>query len=166
MDLYTIPPYLGFPIRMVNLDHDSSARVSRKDQKMPLYRPTFAATVNDQGNSTFFPLLPTEIRQLIYAELWRSDDTGLSRQHITWKNNCWTRVPCITDPLAEDVRYTNFMNADPGSVERSTWLHRLMTEWTVHWACEEAYFNRLTVPKSSFPTALLTCKRMQVERTP
>ncbi|KAK4444882.1 hypothetical protein QBC34DRAFT_169734 [Podospora aff. communis PSN243] len=167
MDSYTVPPpYVMFPFTMANREHDSSSWVSREDQRMAPWYPTFAAAVNGQGDSPFFSLLPAEIRQLIYAELWRSDDSGLSRQHITWKNNSWTRVPCITDPLAEDVRYANFMNADPGSDERSTWLHRLMTEWTIHWECEEAYLNRIAAPKSSYPGALLSCKRMYLECMP
>jgi hypothetical protein len=125
-------------------------------------RTVFAATADSQIDSPFFTLLPPEIRQLIYVEFWRNDGPGSLRQHITWKKGCLTRVPCVTDPLAKDVRYTEFNNSDPGSDERSAWLCRLLTSWALHWACEEAHLARTTVPKSSFLPVLLSCKRMQV----
>jgi hypothetical protein len=122
----------------------------------------FAATANGQINSPFFTLLPPEIRQLIYIEFWRNDRPGSLRQHITWKNGLVIRVPCITDPLAKDVRYTRLKNSVLGSDERSVWSHRLSTKWALHWTCEEAHLARTTAPKSSFLPVLLSCKRMQV----
>lgn len=125
-------------------------------------RAALAMTADAQIDSPFFTLLPAEIRQLIYIEFWRNDGVGSLRQHITEREGRLTRVPCITDPLATDLRYTKFNNSDPGSDERSVWLHRLTTNWTLHWACEEAHLSRHAAPRSSFLPVLLSCKRMQV----
>ncbi|KAK0643383.1 hypothetical protein B0T16DRAFT_333823 [Cercophora newfieldiana] len=124
-------------------------------------RDAFAATANSQIDSPFFARLPPEIRELIYIEFWRNDGVGSLRQHILWRDGRPTRVPCVTDPLAKDIRFTKFNNADPGSYERSAWHHRLTTSWSLHWACEEAHLARVDIPKSSFLPVLLSCKRMQ-----
>ncbi|KAK5657825.1 hypothetical protein OQA88_2898 [Cercophora sp. LCS_1] len=144
----------------------------------------FHASAHAQEHSLFFTLLPAEIRDLIYIEFWRaSSRTGTLRQHVfrrpdleqtpgAPRSSHWAHAPCVTNPAGDDVRYTGFRNANPGSLERASWLQRLKTEWCLHWACEEADFAMLaesgdSVPQRSlFMPVLTTCKRMYIEALP
>jgi hypothetical protein len=117
---------------------------------MASQKPTtgyFHKTADPQLSSPFFALLPAEIRNLIYIEFCHISSP---RQHIvtaeiqqgpesspTHSTLIWTHVPCITDPRAQDTRFSEFSAAEPGSSERALWPKRLKSEWCTHWACEE-----------------------------
>ncbi|KAK1752318.1 hypothetical protein QBC47DRAFT_390262 [Echria macrotheca] len=151
------------------------------------------ATADAQAQSPFFSLLPAELRQLIYIETWRDPaGDGTLRQHITRRrpiesgndtnssrSSGLAHAACITDPAALDLRYFKFQRADPGSLEKAAWLQRLKTDWSLHWACEEALIDRTAVARelsardarkqkhaTPFLPVLTTCKRMYLEALP
>ncbi|KAK4159839.1 hypothetical protein QBC43DRAFT_221082 [Cladorrhinum sp. PSN259] len=132
------------------------------------------STASSQSKSPFFTVLPREIRDLIYLELWNSSSR---RQHITTQKITWHHVPCRTDPAAEDVRFDSFRQSRSGSLEEAVWLIRLRSEWCLHWACEESTPQWMTTPRAAletwgtaspagFMSSLLVCKQMYLECLP
>ncbi|KAK4188276.1 hypothetical protein QBC35DRAFT_382906 [Podospora australis] len=110
-----------------------------------------------QSLSPFFTRLPSEVRQLIYREVWRTTSTrqhiGTDRiAHVSHPDNIlstetfWHHVPCRTDPTAPDTRFEEFSQASQGSVAEAVWATRLKSEWCLHWACEESQIWWLANP--------------------
>ncbi|KAK4099707.1 hypothetical protein N658DRAFT_487500 [Parathielavia hyrcaniae] len=149
---------------------------------------TFTQSADPQLSSPFFTVLPAEIRNLIYGEFWKLCST---RQHIVLKQEGdpelgqsvrkWSHVPCITDPEAEDTRFTRFLACDAASPERTLWGIRLKSEWCLHWQCGEQMRQAPVIPddvvdqdaSSSQPSLetghlnlLTVCKRMYLESLP
>lgn len=125
------------------------------------FRTSIASTASPQLTSPLFSLLPREIRDLIYLELWK---TSSLRQHITAervhistypappaqaKEISWHHVPCRTDPTADDVRFDSFRRSRNGSPEEAVWLVRLRSEWCLHWVCEESTAQWMKTPKAA-----------------
>ncbi|KAK4210496.1 hypothetical protein QBC37DRAFT_390448 [Rhypophila decipiens] len=101
-----------------------------------------------QLQSHFVTMLPREIRDLIYLELWR--DTGV-RQHILWHNDedrtksHFCRFPCNTDftfhdPLQADIEAERTRQGISlgQDLRHRTYTWRLQSPWQSHWACGEA----------------------------
>ncbi|KAM7212728.1 hypothetical protein V8F06_011871 [Rhypophila decipiens] len=101
-----------------------------------------------QLQSRFVTMLPREICDLIYLELWR--DTGL-RQHILWHNDedrtksHFCRFPCNTDftfhdPLQADIEAERTRQGISlgQDLRHRTYTWRLQSPWQSHWACGEA----------------------------
>ncbi|KAK4228557.1 hypothetical protein QBC38DRAFT_150927 [Podospora fimiseda] len=127
---------------------------------------SLASTAYSQHKSLFFSLLPREVRDLIYLELW---NTSSLRQHVTTdkthisayptpppessesqaKEISWRHVPCQTNPTAEDVRFDSFRDSRSGSREEAVWLIRLRSEWCLHWACEESTPQWTNTPRAA-----------------
>ncbi|SPO03136.1 uncharacterized protein DNG_05818 [Cephalotrichum gorgonifer] len=108
-------------------------------------------SINPQLQSAFITRLPTEVRDAIYLELWRSN--GL-RQHILWhglwQDNHLCSWPCTTkyevdDRLQRDIEeLRRRMNVPLGErmrksqdPETATYVRRLQSPWINHWACGE-----------------------------
>lgn len=111
----------------------------------------FRRTADPQLSSSFFTLLPAEVRNLIYLEFWKLSSTRLHvhADEIELPQAFqpgvdpepprlrWSHTRCITNPRARDVRFDQFCRAKPGSPEESIWTARLKSEWCLHWDCEE-----------------------------
>lgn len=111
----------------------------------PVDRSSFGYSADPQLSSSFFTLLPAEVRNLIYLEFLKLCST---RQHIVRFQNpegpdaggpaeVWLHVPCCADPRAPDVRFDEFAISKPGSPERDLWGKRLKSDWCWHWPCRE-----------------------------
>ncbi|OIW28268.1 hypothetical protein CONLIGDRAFT_632525 [Coniochaeta ligniaria NRRL 30616] len=140
-----------------------------------------AATANPQLSSSFFSVLPAEIRRMIYVEYWRHNclyedagehtSTGDSthKYHIINKVRFgstvrYTHSPCVvSDQNSHDFRMGRLDLARGQDSEVHTWARRIETDWAVHWPCEELYKNTTRRPQSTFMPALLTCKLMYRE---
>ncbi|KAK4174884.1 hypothetical protein QBC36DRAFT_332702 [Triangularia setosa] len=135
------------------------------------------ATASAQDDSPFFSLLPPEIREMIYQDIW---STSGSRQHI-YKEEKWSHVPCIADCSAGDTRFEKFTQSAGGSEEEYHWMKRLKSEWCFHWSCEQSTAkwheaqnpnelwkeeNAQQAGPSGFMSLLLVCKRMYSEALP
>jgi hypothetical protein len=106
---------------------------------------TFGCSADPQLSSRFFTILPAEIRNLIYLEVW---NLVAPRLHVV-KNEIpdeqaaegfteqWGHVPCCIDLDAEDIRFDQLGASEPTSSARSVWGKRLKSEWCLHWPCEE-----------------------------
>ncbi|KAK3316803.1 hypothetical protein B0H66DRAFT_305904 [Apodospora peruviana] len=105
------------------------------------------ATANQQtqSQSAFVAILPREVRDLIYLELWRS--SGL-RQHIVFhyesNGSHFCRWSCTTeydvrDKLQADIEaeipFCRHLGGNFRSARESG--HRLLSPWMNHWACGE-----------------------------
>ncbi|EWG50108.1 hypothetical protein FVEG_09431 [Fusarium verticillioides 7600] len=102
-----------------------------------------------QHQSTFTSLLPREIRDKIYFELWRS--CGL-RQHIIWHRNKggkakshFCRWRCTTpfsvqDELQEKIDATRIQLVIPlgDSFSNKTYALQLYSAWKNHFACGQS----------------------------
>ncbi|KAK0726393.1 hypothetical protein B0T21DRAFT_385662 [Apiosordaria backusii] len=140
-----------------------------------------AVTASPQDDSPFFSLLPPEIREMIYQDIWA---TSGSKQHIykqnMGKDKKWSHVPCSADYTAGDTRFERFTQSARGSEEEYQWVKRLKSEWCYHWCCEQSTSKWHTTqdPKelqkegvrqaapSGFMSLLLVCKRMYREALP
>jgi len=120
-------------------------------------------TASPQTQSLFFSRLPGEIRQMIYVEMWRT--AGSLGQHIIARpeDRRFRHAVCITDPRRYDIRPVRFQAAVAGA-DKDTWERRCKSDWSLHWACEEAYeagtkTEAVTAVVSPFLPVLLTSKR-------
>jgi len=122
-----------------------------------------ASTADEQLSSPFFTRLPLEVRNMIYAEFWRT--SGL-RQHVTTDPDApssapikFIHTPCLIRPEEPDVRYTNYKASGGGPY--GPWKQRLRSEWTIHWPCQEALERQQSSRTwSPFLPVLSTCKRL------
>lgn len=128
--------------------------------------------IDPQLQSAFVARLPTEVRDAIYLELWRS--VGL-HQHIVWhgkeEDRHFCSWPCTTEfevedrlqqkveesytrlgvPIGQDLRNTR----DP---EAAVYCRRLQSPWMNHWACgERAYQEHRIDAVWGFSTDGLIC---------
>ncbi|KAI1109848.1 hypothetical protein F5Y14DRAFT_388887 [Nemania sp. NC0429] len=144
-------------------------------------------TANAQSHSAFFGHLPSEIREMIYAECWAV--SGL-RQHVYQSQHGLqlTHSPCIlsrrqTDERNDEIRRLMCCQGQNrrGSRSRSSlvvdgqWAARFSSPWHEHWPCEE---EALRLEQSSrdqeshnrrqtlFLPILLLCKRTYIEAFP
>ncbi|ORY70439.1 uncharacterized protein BCR38DRAFT_106959 [Pseudomassariella vexata] len=129
----------------------------------------FQATSELQIQSTFFGILPREVRDMIYAEFW---EVSGPRQHILHKDDGHlTHFPCIIGEDEKDERNEMFgvlwreqQKRQPRSLVVNTeWAERMSSTWQQHWKCEEAMkgaANEGKVTGTLFLTSLLACKRM------
>ncbi|KAH8880295.1 hypothetical protein GQ53DRAFT_670239 [Thozetella sp. PMI_491] len=126
-------------------------------------RVALAQSASPQDQSDLFSRLPSEIRQMIYIEMWRT--AGSLSQHVMRKRHSTelTHVACTTDPGAEDVRYIMFQCSS--GLKRQPWEARCKSEWCLHWACEEASEEQPQL-WSPFLPVLLASKRMYLEAHP
>ncbi|SPO06269.1 uncharacterized protein DNG_08958 [Cephalotrichum gorgonifer] len=120
-----------------------------------------STSINPQSQSAFVTrlvTLPTEVRDAIYLELWRS--SGNLRQHIVWHGDGadrhFCRWPCTTTyrvkdelqaeleklrcelgiPLGRDMQKTQDMD-NPLASRLINSNRRLQSPWINHWACGE-----------------------------
>jgi hypothetical protein len=114
--------------------------------------------VNPQLDSPFFTVLPAEIRNQIYAEVFQ-----LTRLHIlpvpsfSFRDK-WIFRPCLITPDAPDIRSEQYEKHHTAKTpERGLWVRRLKSEWCLHWPCEEAVNDP---PVVGYLTFLTVCKRM------
>lgn len=128
-----------------------------------------------QSQSTFFGLLPREIRDMIYAHLWEGPQ---SRQHVFQREGGGlTHYTCTRPHDSRDDRNREFekfwncyRNENPGSAVRdATWARRMSSTWNEHWCCEEVMLDKTkggrqeegsNSPRSAFLPCLLSCKQM------
>ncbi|KAF7533086.1 hypothetical protein G7054_g7398 [Neopestalotiopsis clavispora] len=127
---------------------------------------------DNQSQSRFFNILPVEVRQLIYQDIWAL--SGLT-QHIYIANGSYTHCPCLIDHNAPDKRQTELDLLWPElprvghgdfRSESPEWRRRLLSTWCNHWPCEEAAARNATseaAPSSSFLPMLLTSRKMYIE---
>ncbi|KAK4663213.1 hypothetical protein QC763_606650 [Podospora pseudopauciseta] len=150
----------------------------RRQETPEQTQDTMVATTLAQDDSPFFSLLPPEIRELIYQDIW--SESG-SRQHIYKDNDTWSHVPCVADYSTGDTRFEKFTQSARGSQEEYYWVKRLKSEWCYHWCCEQstAKWHRAQNPNDSwkeenvghagpsgFMNPMLVCKRMYREALP
>ncbi|KAK4201049.1 hypothetical protein QBC40DRAFT_172567 [Triangularia verruculosa] len=138
-----------------------------------------AVTALAQDGSPFFSMLPPEIRDMIYQDVW---STIGSKQHIYKDNERWSHVPCIADYSTGDNRFEKFTQSARGSEEEYHWVKRLKSEWCYHWCCEQSTpswqriqdernmlwkdENVKQASPSGLMSLLLVCKRMYHEALP
>lgn len=100
----------------------------------------FGRSADPQLSSPFFTVLPAEIRNLIYLQVWK---LGSPRLHVVkieapdGFTEQWGHVPCRIELDAEDIRFDQLYASDPTSPARKVWGNRLKSEWCLHWPCEE-----------------------------
>jgi hypothetical protein len=150
---------------------------------------TFGHSADPQLSSPFFTILPAEIRNLIYLEVWNLIAPQLhvvkneipDEQAAEGFTEQWGHVPCCIEPGAEDIRFDQLGASEPASSARKVWGKRLKSEWCLHWPCEERgqdmfeHAGRMPDPeshsaqeatngqspaKSGFLDILTVCKRM------
>ncbi|KAK2045090.1 hypothetical protein LZ31DRAFT_261532 [Colletotrichum somersetense] len=139
-------------------DHDEPEGADVEAQLTAIDEPSPpASTLNSQLQSSFFSVLPLEIRQSIYSYVWLAAGPT---QHV-YKSGASALAPlshcqCIVDLDAGDIReielarVLNTPPADPtmlgGGVTRGPaddrdaimeWRYRLVSTWCNHWQCEE-----------------------------
>jgi hypothetical protein len=124
------------------------------------------ASANQQSQCSFFRLLPNEIRQMVYRELWV--DAGLV-QHIYIQRGAYTHRKCLIDHRGPDQRQAELQylwdeewKVDSSSCENPIWRRRLVSQWCNHWRCEEAAAMHPTatdVAPSPFMPMLLACRQ-------
>ncbi len=147
---------------------DTPPRHRSRHRKYPNLEK-FQAKAKAQLQSRLF-LLPLEIRQLIYLELWREAGLG---QHIFIYRGGYTHAPCIlSDQNAPDDRQVEIDGLWGGwkqglmvtNVNNSLWSRRLSSAWCNHWRCEEraASRNPKKLDRSPFLPMLRACKRTYV----
>ena len=129
-------------------------------------RDAFQATASLQLDSSFFGMLPPEIREMIYSEFWTV--SGL-RQHVFTSDGGLTHCPCLLTAGKDDDKsdefeevWQNRRRSRTGSiVVDEKWASRFSSSWNDHWICEEEMLSDTTRnPRTLFLPALLTCKRM------
>lgn len=145
---------------------------SRKPADKFAYYPDISKVqegADNQSQSRFFNMLPVEVRQLIYQDIWAL--SGLT-QHIYIANGSYTHCPCLIDHNAPDKRQTELDLLWPElprvghgdfRSESPEWRRRLLSTWCNHWPCEEAAARNATseaAPSSSFLPMLLTSRKM------
>lgn len=118
-----------------------------------------------KSRCSFLRLLPIEVRQMVYMELWVA--AGLV-QHIYIQRGAYTHRPCLIDHRALDERqsevhrlWNNEWEIANFACENATWRRRLVSQWCNHWRCEEAAASHLADPyytRSPFLPMLLTCR--------
>ncbi|KAI0123223.1 hypothetical protein BJ170DRAFT_641226 [Xylariales sp. AK1849] len=121
-----------------------------------------------QSQSRFFNMLPVEVRQLIYRDVWAL--SGLT-QHIYIVNGSYTHCPCLIDHCAPDERQTELHRLWPELngrqyIKSADWWRRLLSPWCNHWPCEEAAARHTTsedTPCSPILPMLLTSRKMYLE---
>ncbi|KAF4809411.1 hypothetical protein CGCSCA5_v011402 [Colletotrichum siamense] len=131
--------------------------------------------INPQNKSAFINVLPREVRDSIYRELWRS--CGL-RQHILYHGepeyHHFCHWPCsiefdVQDPLQKELEELRVRLNVPWGEDISESDHRrpgigrpfaryLQSPWMNHWPCGEvAYQKHGEEPAMNFRTAGFTC---------
>ncbi|ETS83370.1 hypothetical protein PFICI_05246 [Pestalotiopsis fici W106-1] len=132
-----------------------------------------------QSQSSFFGLLPREVRDMIYAHLW---EASKSRQHVFQREGgSLTHYACTRPRDSSDERNEKFekfwhryRDQNPGSTVRDAiWAQRISSTWNEHWCCEEAMLKAEAGVKESkkstrsiFLSCLLACKQMHHEAGP
>lgn len=120
---------------------------------------------DDQPDSSFFRLLPPEIRQQIYENLVEPiQHIYMSEAHLSGPMG---HAPCMVDPDAEDMREKSYLHAlkhdelpdgtPVTDADKIAWNARQYTDWCNHWQCEEACSRGAVIGP------LLACKRMYAE---
>ncbi|KAI3319464.1 hypothetical protein HD806DRAFT_260264 [Xylariaceae sp. AK1471] len=144
-------------------------------------------TANLQLGSTFFGRLPSEIREMIYAECWLV--SGL-QQHVflSRHDRQLTHSPCILMPGQTDERNDEIQRLmccqgqnRRGSRSRSSfvvdeqWASRFSSPWHEHWRCEEEMLHPEKTARNDelnlhhrtlFLPILLACKQTYIEAFP
>ncbi|KAL6915125.1 hypothetical protein FSHL1_012798 [Fusarium sambucinum] len=166
----------------VTEDVSSVDQIAGSTQTRP-EQETIAQRANPQFTSALVQL-PTEIKELIFEELWR--DAGLS-QHLILEGGRVVGLKCITDVTAPDELQTTCQRLHAtrqrlqatcqrlqatcqrtrhNEIYDSELWRRLESKWAVHWKCEELYRSKLQGERNElrpFLPLLLTCRQLYVE---
>jgi hypothetical protein len=125
-------------------------------------------TAAQQLQSTFFGLLPREIRDMVYTECWNISG---QRQHVFEHEGVLTHSRCVLKLGEEDTRNQGFerlwnqhqARGQKGMVRDGKWARRMASTWNEHWRCEEAMRAARENGRGTytlFLPCLLACRRM------
>ncbi|KIL87737.1 hypothetical protein FAVG1_08614 [Fusarium avenaceum] len=121
-----------------------------------------AQRANAQSRSPLAQL-PSEIKELIFQELWH--DEGLF-QHLTLRRGRVVRMTCATDVTAPDELQRMCEATGSKAIRDPVLITRFQSLWGVHWRCEELYQSGAQEEGnqcSPFLPMLLTCRQLYVE---
>ncbi|KAM0203342.1 hypothetical protein ACHAQI_010403 [Fusarium lateritium] len=101
-------------------------------------RPDPEAIAQRADQQSLSPLvqLPSEIKELIFQELWR--DEGLA-QHLILRRGRVVGMTCVTDIAAPDELQGMCEATGSKIIRDPVLMKRFQSSWGVHWKCEELY---------------------------
>jgi hypothetical protein len=125
-------------------------------------QPQDIARRADPQTASALVQLPTEIKEIIFQELW--NDAGLF-QHLILRHDRVFGMKCITNISALDELQRACEESGRTHISDPVLWRRLESTWGVHWKCEELYHSVFKIKSnewSPFMPVLLTCRQLLV----